>query len=61
MTEEELLRNHGPRLEAVLGKNFKQHPGYAQIVRDVVHGSRTISNALADFEVRGNPSLKRGW
>jgi len=61
MTEDELNQQHGPRLAEVLGENYREHPAYVSIVREVVHGTRTLANILADFTEGDWLARKRGW
>lgn len=52
MTADKVSELHGPRLAEVLGPNYREHPSFPYVVKEIAAGTRTLANILLDVGER---------
>ena len=63
-TEAEINERHGERLAEFFGPNYRDNPAYPEVLRQLIEGTRTIGNILADHIREAEPKKRTagsGW
>ncbi len=62
MRADEFVAKYGVRLAQIFGSDYRDHPAYPDILRQVENGKRTVLNILADYtEKDGKSPSDMSW